>query len=49
MQFIVKTLQCERCKTVREILRKKARNRSIGHCKHMRCFNCGKTTKHIER
>ena len=45
---VVKQLQCLKCGTKREILRKSSKNKKIGHIKTMLCITCKKKTDHIE-
>lgn len=41
-------LQCEKCHNVQTIHRKRSKMREKNHHKHLYCFKCKETTKHIE-
>ena len=46
--FVLKELKCEECENIQIIPRKKNRNRSYGHIKHIWCHICKKTIPHKE-
>ena len=42
-------LECEVCKNIATIRRKRHKMRENNHTKHMYCFKCKETTAHIEK
>ena len=46
--LLLKELKCSKCQTVRTICRRKNRNKSAGHHKHMFCHVCNKVSMFIE-
>jgi hypothetical protein len=48
MCVVQKELKCKCCETKFPIWRKKHKNHSKGHIKHMYCYVCKKDTEHIE-
>jgi ssDNA-binding Zn-finger/Zn-ribbon topoisomerase 1 len=41
-------LQCENCGNVQTIHRKRSKMKEKNHLKHLYCFRCKETTKHLE-
>jgi hypothetical protein len=41
-------LECDCCKNLVTIQRKKSKQKDKGHIKHMYCYKCKETTAHIE-
>lgn len=46
--FVGKRLRCLQCENVQTIYRRKCKNRSAGHIKHLYCVVCKSRVGHIE-